>query len=327
MAVDPEVPLRRLRHRRRRLQRRLLLLLLHHLVGHREAHAQLHAVTGHPATPHVAHAVGELELLKGAEVRRGTKGAAAKRAHRAALVDRLLHALGHVDVDDLQAGDRQAVLVVDLRGDPGANQLAKLRVRRQQIKCCDLCFADHVGQRLLDQRAHHLPELFGVVDAVGADELLEQQLRIGAADRVGAKGADADRAEVGVAHHQRLRRAPLQASDGLCRHEVDFAFEGRVEAMLPAFQRRHDRHVRRRQLVHAFGEDIRDAALVDKDRRLARPHRQLRAVFDLVLVARKAPHHGLAVGVIEPLDDVDELALQFVEETHGVDLRPFGSAA
>jgi hypothetical protein len=54
-------------------------------------------------------------------------------------------------------------------------------------------------------------------------------------------------------------------------------------------------------------EHVGDLALVHEHRHLARAHDQLRAVLDLVVVAREAPDER-APAVVDPLDDVDELA-------------------
>jgi hypothetical protein len=68
--------------------------------------------------------------------------------------------------------------------------------------------------------------------------------------------------------------------------------------------------------VHARLEHVGDLALVDEDRDLALAHGKPGAHLDLVVVAGEAPHDGVAA-VVGPLDDVDELALDLVDEPHG----------
>ena len=52
-----------------------------------------------------------------------------------------------------------------------------------------------------------------------------------------------------------------------------------------------------------------------EDRRLTLAHGQLGAVLDLVALTLEPPDHRVA-GVIGPVDDVDELARQKIENTH-----------
>ena len=90
---------------------------------------------------------------------------------------------------------------------------------------------------------------------------------------------------------------------------------GELEAVVPVLERRHDRHVVGLEHVETGGEDVGQLPLVDEDRGLAFAHGQLGAVLDLVALALEAPDHRVA-GVVGPVDDVDELAGQEVEDAH-----------
>src|SRR5207245_8935336 len=97
--------------------------------------------------------------------------------------------------------------------------------------------------------------------------------------------------------------------------EVHLGRERRVEPVLPALQAGQQWEVLGLQGVEAGAEDVGEPALVDEDRDLALPDRQPGAHLDLVLVPRKAPDHGVPA-VVGPFDDVDELALDPVDQAH-----------
>jgi len=63
-------------------------------------------------------------------------------------------------------------------------------------------------------------------------------------------------------------------------------------------------------------ENVGDLALVHEHRGLAGAHYELRAVLDLVVVAVEPVHQRVA-GLVQPLDDVDQLGLDEFPETHG----------
>ena len=67
-------------------------------------------------------------------------------------------------------------------------------------------------------------------------------------------------------------------------------------------------------------EQVGERAFIDERRDLALADDELGAVLDLVLVTRKAPHHRVR-RVVDPLDDVDQLAAKLVPDAHGHDLR------
>ena len=52
-----------------------------------------------------------------------------------------------------------------------------------------------------------------------------------------------------------------------------------------------------------------------EDRALAGSHDELRAVLDLIVVAREAPDQRVTA-VVDPFDDVDQLRAELFHETH-----------
>ena len=121
---------------------------------------------------------------------------------------------------------------------------------------------------------------------------------------VGAERAHADDAEVLVAHHDRVRRAPLVAGEQARGDVVDVGLERRVEAVLPRLELREDRDVVGRQRVLAGPERVAELAEVDELHHLRLAHDQLRAVLDRLVVVGKAERERVA-RVVGPLDDVD----------------------
>ena len=63
-------------------------------------------------------------------------------------------------------------------------------------------------------------------------------------------------------------------------------------------------------------KDVGDLALVDEDGRLALAHGQLGAVFDLVAMALEAVDQRVRARIVEPFDDIDELAEDLVHQRH-----------
>ena len=130
-----------------------------------------------------------------------------------------------------------------------------------------------------------------------------------------AERADADDAEIVVAHHDRVGGAPLVAGEEPRRDVVDVRLERRVEAVLPGLQLRQDRDVVGRQRVLARTERVAELAEVDELHRLRLADDQLRPVLDRLVVVRKAVRERVA-RVVGPLDDVDQLALDEVHDSH-----------
>src|SRR5690606_29507658 len=99
--------------------------------------------------------------------------------------------------------------------------------------------------------------------------------------------------------------------------EVHLSLEGRVEPVLPSLEGAQHGHVLRGEGVGAGRVDVGDAPLVDEHRELALADDELGSHLDLVVVAGEAPGDRVAA-VVEPFDDVDELAADHVEQTHTV---------
>ena len=156
--------------------------------------------------------------------------------------------------------------------------------------------------------------------AVGADDLDQELARVGDPHGVGAEGAQPHHAELGVAAGDRVAGAPLQVGEAAGVDEVDLRLERRLEAVVPVLERGQDRHVVGLELVEPGAEDVGELALVDEDRGLPLAHGQLGAVLDRVALALEAPDDGVA-GVVRPVDDVDELAAQEIQDRHRFLLR------
>ena len=236
-------------------------------------------------------------------------------AHARASVQRLLDCFGQRDVYDEELWDREAVLVIDSLFHVLAKLLGEFAVLRGQIECGDLLLGEHVGKGGCNDRPHQFGDFVRFDDSVGANEFRQQSLRFDRFQRVGAEGAQADRAKLGVSQHDRVGRAPLQVRDLPRADEIDFGLERAVEAKLPAGQRAEDRKVLRVERVRPRLEHVGDFALQHEDRQLAGSHDELRSLLDLVLIARKPPDERVA-RVIEPLDDVDQFAAKLVEQSH-----------
>ena len=134
----------------------------------------------------------------------------------------------------------------------------------------------------------------------------EEGLRVGDLHRVRPEGTQPDHPELRVAHHDGVRRPPLQVGEEARVEEVDVRLEGGLEAVLPAAKIRQDREVLGRQLVAARREEVRRLPLVDEERRLVLANRQLRVHLDLLVVDGEPVDHRV-VRVVEPRDDLDEL--------------------
>src|SRR5262249_61862734 len=70
------------------------------------------------------------------------------------------------------------------------------------------------------------------------------------------------------------------------------------------------------QGVHAGNKDVSDLAFGDEDSRLSFADGELGPVLDFVLIPRESVAEDVVIGWLGPLDDVDELAAQLVEQAH-----------
>ena len=241
--------------------------------------------------------------------------------HRGALVEDSLNFIWQADVFDVKFRDRQPILRT--RGRDGlGHHLAQLIGIRRHIQHRNATGGDHARELLHDDIAQLEGDFVAGEFAIGADDLGHEFGRVGDAHRIGAEGADADRAEFGVACDDRVLGAPFQIVEPRRVDEVDFRLEGRFEAVIPMLKRGQDRHVVGFEDVQPRPEHVGDLALMDEDGGLTFANGQLGAVFDGVAAAFKPPDHRVA-GVVGPFDDVDELAREEIEQGHG-SLRGLG---
>ena len=152
--------------------------------------------------------------------------------------------------------------------------------------------------------------------AISADDFDQEFRRIRDADRIGAVGADAGRAEFGIAQHDRVFSAPFQIVEAGRVDVVDLGLEGRFEAVIPVIDGRQDRHVVGFEHVKAGRKDVRQLAFMHEHGGLTFAYGQLGAVLDLVIFAFETPDHRVAC-VIHPMNDVDEFSGQKIKNTHG----------
>jgi hypothetical protein len=152
---------------------------------------------------------------------------------------------------------------------------------------------------------------------VGAGDLLQELLRIDNAEIVGAVGAQPNDAEVRVAHHHGIRRAPLVAREHPRDDIVDVGLEWALERVLPALEVGENGDVVGGERVLPRAERVPEFAEVDELRHLRLAHHELRAILDFLVLVGK-PEAQRVARVIRPLDDVDELFLDEVDDRHRV---------
>jgi hypothetical protein len=143
---------------------------------------------------------------------------------------------------------------------------------------------------------------------------------------IDTEGTHADNAKILVTDGDRVRRSPLLVKLGARREEVHIRLERGFEQLVPVLQVGQHRQGLCRQLVHAGAEDIGDRAFVDEHRHLRFAHGQAGAVLDFHFRHRETPGQR-AVGILGPLQDVDELFLDEVHECHEVLLEGSDDAA
>ena len=114
----------------------------------------------------------------------------------------------------------------------------ELVVLRRDVERGDLRLGDRVRQARQDRRAELPGDLVRRREALRSDDRREEHLRVGDLERVCAERAQADHPELGVAHHHRVRRAPLQVREEPHVEEVDVGLERRLEAVFPTAERR-----------------------------------------------------------------------------------------
>ena len=118
--------------------------------------------------------------------------------------------------------------------------------------------------------------------SVRSGDLFDEFARVGNPQAVGAECTQPDDAEIRVAKHNRVRRAPLHVRELFGVYEINFGFDRRIEAVFPGTQFRKDRRVAAVDRVSARRKHVRDLPLKHKYRRLRFANDQLCAVLDLL---------------------------------------------
>jgi len=103
---------------------------------------------------------------------------------------------------------------------------------------------------------------------------------------INAVGADADHAEIRVAHHDGVGGAPFVAGEQAGVDEINVGLEGGFQTVFPAFEVGENGDVGRDQGVGAGTEGVAELALINELGDLRFPHDELRAALDLLLLVR-----------------------------------------
>jgi hypothetical protein len=166
-----------------------------------------------------------------------------------------------------------------------------------------------------DARAHRVGELIEAEVVIGAGDLAQEQLGVDDLEVVRPERPRPDDAEIIVAHHHRIGGAPLVPREQAGVEEVDVRLERGFQPVLPGRQARQDRDVVRRQRVLARSEGIAELAEVHELRHLRLAHDELRAALDRLVLVGEAVRQRVA-RVVGPLDDLDQLALEEIQDAH-----------
>src|SRR5687768_669591 len=281
-------------------------LLVHHLLRDRHADRQFGA-RARDARSAGREPLGHLILHEVVQV--------ADRRHARPLVDRLLDLRRDRHVLDHEARHLDAVLADENRIDDGQQRLAELAVARGDVEHGHFAGGERLAEDTHETRAHRVGKLIEAEMMVGARHFLQEPRRIGDAEVVGAERPDPDDAEVLVAHHHWIRRAPFVAGEQARDDVIDVRLERRLETVLPALEARQDRNVVRRQRVLAGPERIAELAQVHELRDLGFADNELRAALDFLVLVRPSVRQGVA-RIVGPLDDFNELAADEVRKSH-----------
>ena len=118
-----------------------------------------------------------------------------------------------------------------------------------------------------------------------------------------------------IAEDDRVRRAPFEIRDLPRGDEIDLGAKRAVETVFPTLERAQHGQVFGLELVVAGFKNVGQLTAMDKDGLLPRPHNELCAVLDFVLIAGKSPDQ-CAIGVVDPFNDVDEFVPELVKKSH-----------
>src|SRR5687767_7854233 len=235
--------------------------------------------------------------------------------HARSLVDRLFDLRWHRHVLDDEAGDLEAVLRLHRRVDEREERITQLRIARRHVEYRHLRRRQRVGEDADDARAHRVAELVQPEIVVGSGDLPKKDLRVHDFEIVGTEGAHADHTEVVVAEHHRIGRAPLVAGEETRDDEVDVGLEGRLEPVGPRFDPRQDGDVVGDQPVLPWSERVPELTEVHELHDLRFADDQLGAPLDGLVLVRETPGERVA-RVVSPLDDLEQLALDEIHQTH-----------
>ncbi len=225
-------------------------------------------------------------------------------AHAGPLVDHLLHFLGRRDGADEEVDQLHAVLA-EVVGHPGLEAARELVVVARQVEDGLERLAHQVGQARHADVAQEVLDRVGGGLALGADQLLHEQVRVGDLHREAAEGAQAHHRQLRVAVDDRLLGAPLQVGVGLPADEVDLGLEGRGAAEGQPDDLAQQRQVQGRERVAPRPEHVQGLAVAVEDRRLVLLDDQLRAQLDRRRAVLRLAVHDRVPGVVEVLQDLD----------------------
>jgi hypothetical protein len=130
-----------------------------------------------------------------------------------------------------------------------------------------------------------------------------------------AVGPRAHNAEIGVAHHDRVGRAPLVAGEQARVDVIHVSFERRMQTVFPALERGKDGDIIGGQRVFARPKGVAELAEIHELRRLRFADDELRAVLDFLVHVREPEGNGVA-RIVLPLDDFEKLCFEIINQTH-----------
>src|SRR5262249_22512135 len=152
--------------------------------------------------------------------------------------------------------------------------------------------------------------------------LLEKELGVDDLEVKGSVSAKPHHPKVLIPHHHRIGSAPLVPREEASDHEVDVRLEGRLKTVLPTFQIGEHGDVLGHQGVLPGPKRVPDLAQIAELRHLRLATDQLRSTLDLLVLIREAKGKRVT-GVVLPLDDVQELLYEKVDDAHRL-LRVWG---
>jgi len=224
--------------------------------------------------------------------------------HARALVDGLFYFRRQRHVFDNETGQFETVL----RGHDGIDQwqerFPKFQIAARHVEHRNVCLGQGFAEHTHNPRTHHIREFFKTKMLIRPGHFLEKEPRLDDFEIVNAESTRADHAKIVIAHHDRVRGAPLIAGENTRDDEVNVRLERRLEAVLPRFERGQNWNVVGGQRVFAGPECVAELAEVHKLRDLRLAHDQLRAALDFLVLIRETIRERVA-RIVSPLDDFD----------------------